>query len=132
MADLTELADRWRADLAAWAIPEHITAAVDESPWVLPRQVFARRADRLADAPSGPSYEQEWAVLDPAGSVSSAAPSRSCLALPRANSVFHRLVRASALRSGLGQKKADAFSGVNPARSLVALRAAREHLSVLP
>ena len=48
MADLTELADRWRADLAAWAIPEHITAAVSESPWVLPPQVFARRADRLA------------------------------------------------------------------------------------
>src|SRR6266704_1570900 len=48
MPDLTELADRWRADLAAWAIPRHITAAASESPWVLPRQVFARRADRLA------------------------------------------------------------------------------------
>ena len=47
MGDLTELAERWRADLAGWAIPEHITAAVGESPWVLPRQVFARRADRL-------------------------------------------------------------------------------------
>jgi len=69
MADLTELAGRWRADLAAWAIPEHITAAVGESPWVLPRQVFARRADRLASDPGGPSYEREWAALDPAGSI---------------------------------------------------------------
>jgi SAM-dependent methyltransferase len=69
MADLTELAGRWRADLAAWAIPEHITAAVGESPWVLPRQVFARRADRLAGDPGGPSYEREWAALDPAGSI---------------------------------------------------------------
>jgi SAM-dependent methyltransferase len=90
MADLTELADRWRADLAAWAIPEHITAAVDESPWVLPRQVFARRADRLADAPSGPSYEREWAVLDPAGSVLDvgAGAGAACLPLlPRASSL---------------------------------------------
>ncbi len=69
MADLTALADRWRADLAAWAIPRHITAAVSESPWVLPRQVFARRAARLVAAPSGPSYELAWAALDPAGVV---------------------------------------------------------------
>lgn len=61
--------DEWRADLAAWAIPAHITAAVSESPWVLPRQVFARRADRLATAPAGPSYQRAWAALDPPGSV---------------------------------------------------------------
>ena len=58
MGDLTELAERWRADLAAWAIPAHITAAVADSPWVLPRQVFARRADRLAATPAGPSYQE--------------------------------------------------------------------------
>jgi hypothetical protein len=46
VADLRNLLDRWRDDLAAWAIPGHITAAVADSPWVLPRQVFARRADR--------------------------------------------------------------------------------------
>jgi SAM-dependent methyltransferase len=60
---------RWRSDLAAWAIPEHITAAVEQSPWVLPREVFARRADRVAAAPEGPSFERAWAALDPAGSV---------------------------------------------------------------
>lgn len=63
------LLERWRSDLAAWAIPEHITAAVSESPWVLPRAVFARRADRLAAAPSGPSFERAWAALEPPGSV---------------------------------------------------------------
>jgi 2-polyprenyl-3-methyl-5-hydroxy-6-metoxy-1,4-benzoquinol methylase len=68
-APLDELLDRWRADLASWAIPEHITAAVSESPWVLPRQVFARRADRLAAGPSGPSFERAWAALDPPGTV---------------------------------------------------------------
>jgi SAM-dependent methyltransferase len=64
-----KLLRQWRADLEAWAIPEHITAAVSESPWVLPRQVFARRADRLAAAPGGPSYRRAWAALDPPGSV---------------------------------------------------------------
>jgi len=85
MADLTELADRWKADLAAWAIPEHITAAVSESPWVLPRQVFARRADRLAGAPCGPSYEREWAALDPPGSLLDigAGAGAACLPLLR-------------------------------------------------
>jgi SAM-dependent methyltransferase len=80
------LLDRWQADLAAWAIPEHITAAVSESPWVLPRQVFARRADRLAAAPGGPSYEREWAALDPPGTlldVGSGAGAASLPLLPR-------------------------------------------------
>jgi len=66
---LPHLLQRWRSDLAAWAIPEHITSAVTESPWVLSRSLFARRADRLATAPSGPSFQRAWAALDPPGSV---------------------------------------------------------------
>lgn len=69
MPPLSGLLDKWRSDLAGWAIPEHITSAVTESPWVLPRDVFARRADRLRRAPGGPSYDLERAVLDPPGSV---------------------------------------------------------------
>jgi SAM-dependent methyltransferase len=77
-----DLLARWRADLAAWAIPEHITAAVSESPWVLPRQVFARRADRLAATPAGPSYEREWAALDPAGIVLDVGSGAGAACLP--------------------------------------------------
>ncbi len=66
---LDQLLDNWRSQLAAWAIPEHITSAVTESPWVLPRQVFARRADRMAGAPSGPSFRRAWDALDPPGRV---------------------------------------------------------------
>ena len=66
---LGELLDDWRDELAGWAIPEEITSAVAQSPWVLPRQVFARRADRLAAVPEGPSYRRAWAALDPPGSV---------------------------------------------------------------
>jgi SAM-dependent methyltransferase len=83
---LGELLDHWRDELAAWAIPEHITNAVPESPWVLPRQVFARRADRLAAAPAGPSFRRAWAALDPPGSVldvGSGAGAASIPLLPR-------------------------------------------------
>ena len=90
MTDLEERLERWRADLAAWAIPEHITAAVAESPWVLPRQVFARRADWVSATPSGPSYQRAWAALDPPGSVldvGSGAGAASLPLLPRATSL---------------------------------------------
>jgi SAM-dependent methyltransferase len=90
MPDLNDLRQRWRADLAAWAIPEHITAAVTESPWVLPRQVFARRADRLTAQPSGPSYARAWAALDPPGSlldVGSGAGAACLPLLPRVTSL---------------------------------------------
>jgi SAM-dependent methyltransferase len=84
VAPLTELLSRWREDLAAWAIPDHITAGVAESPWVLPRQVFARRADRLRRAPGGPSYERAWEALAPAGSVLDIGSGAGAACLPLA------------------------------------------------
>jgi SAM-dependent methyltransferase len=83
---LAALLDAWRTELAAWAIPEHIISAVPDSPWVLPRQVFARRADRLAAGPAGPSFQRAWAALDPPGSVldiGSGAGAASLPLLPR-------------------------------------------------
>lgn len=77
-----ELLGKWRADLAGWAIPEHIIAAVSESPWVLPRQVFARRADRLTTAPAGPSFQRAWAALDPPGSVVDVGSGAGAACLP--------------------------------------------------
>ena len=88
--DLPDLLDRWRADLAAWAIPDSITAAAAESPWVLPRQVVARRADRVSAAPSGPSFERAWAALDPPGivlDVGSGAGAACLPLLPRVTSL---------------------------------------------
>lgn len=81
-SDLPDLLGRWRADLAAWAIPEQITAAVADSPWVLPRQVFARRADRVSAAPSGPSFERAWTALDPPGSVLDVGSGAGAACLP--------------------------------------------------
>jgi SAM-dependent methyltransferase len=82
MSSLTGLLDRWRADLASWAIPAHIMAAAGESPWVLPQQVFARRADRVAAAPAGVSYDREWTALDPPGSVLDVGSGAGAACLP--------------------------------------------------
>ena len=90
MSSLSELLGKWRDDLSAWAIPDVITSAVAESPWVLPRQVFARRADRLAHAPGGASFDREWEALAPAGTVLDvgSGAGAACLPLaPRATTV---------------------------------------------
>lgn len=79
---LAVLLERWRSDLTAWAIPEDITAAVSESPWVLPRTVFARRADRVAAAPSGPSFELAWSALEPPGAVLDVGSGAGAACLP--------------------------------------------------
>jgi Methyltransferase domain len=84
VASLTELLSRWREDLSAWAIPDHITAAVAESPWVLPRQMFARRADRLRLAPAGPSFDREWEALDPPGNLLDIGAGAGAASLPLA------------------------------------------------
>ena len=85
MPALTGLLRQWRDDLAAWAIPEHISSAVTESPWVLPRQVFARRADRQRDDPAGPSYERAREALDPAGSLLDVGAGAGAACLPLAS-----------------------------------------------
>jgi SAM-dependent methyltransferase len=87
MAELSRLLEGWRDDLGSWAIPEHITAAVTQTPWVLPRQVFARRADREISAPSGPSYDRAWAALDPPGSVLDVGAGAGAASLPLAGRI---------------------------------------------
>jgi SAM-dependent methyltransferase len=80
--NLPELAGHWQAALAAWAIPAHITTAVRESPWLLPRQVFARRADRLTADPSGVSYDRARAALEPGGTVLDVGSGAGAACLP--------------------------------------------------
>jgi SAM-dependent methyltransferase len=89
-SDLAALLAAWRADLAGWAIPEHILASVPDSPWVLPGQVFARRADKVSAQPAGPSFERAWAALEPPGSVLDvgSGPGAACLPLlPRTSAL---------------------------------------------
>lgn len=85
---MSDLLQRWRDDLADWAIPGHITAAVSESPWVMPPRVFARRADRLRADPSGPSYQRAAEALPGSVLDVGAGAGAACLPLlPRTTSL---------------------------------------------
>lgn len=44
--------ERWRRELAGWAIPEEIVAAAPESPWGFPPELFRRRTERAPAEPS--------------------------------------------------------------------------------
>ncbi len=83
-APLEVLLDRWRRDLAAWAIPDPIRSQVNESPWVLPRQVLARRAERQVRQPFGYSFEREREALEPPGEVLDVGAGAGAACLPLA------------------------------------------------
>ncbi|EHR50994.1 methyltransferase family protein [Saccharomonospora marina XMU15] len=76
--------ERWRADLQAWAVPEPILAAAEDSPWVLPRHVFTRRADVLTAKPEGESFPAAWEALDPPGTVLDVGAAAGAASLPLA------------------------------------------------
>jgi SAM-dependent methyltransferase len=74
----------WRGQLAAWAIPDRILAAVSESPWTLPTSVFARRASDRVARPSGVSYERAAEALRTPGSVLDVGAGAGAASLPLA------------------------------------------------
>jgi SAM-dependent methyltransferase len=82
--ELADLADRWRDDLAAWAIPDEILAAVTVSPWSLSPALFARRADAELRTPRGPSYQRVVEALPPGGSVLDVGAGAGAAGLPAA------------------------------------------------
>ena len=61
----TTLADRWRDDLAAWAIPEEILRQAPEQPWIHPVSMFT--VDE--DIPDSPSHRTARAAMPDQGSV---------------------------------------------------------------
>jgi SAM-dependent methyltransferase len=75
---------RWRDELVAWAIPDHITAAVADSPWALPTEVFARRADQHVATPTGVSFERAAQALRPHGDVLDVGAGAGAASLPLA------------------------------------------------
>jgi SAM-dependent methyltransferase len=77
-----EAADRWREQLAAWAIPERITAAVPDSPWVVPTEPFARRADRSVANPSGASWVRAREAVGEDGTVLDVGSGAGAASLP--------------------------------------------------
>jgi SAM-dependent methyltransferase len=77
-----ELLERWRSDLESWAIPTEILAATPESPWVLPRQLFIRRAEHRSEASAGPSYQRAWEALANPGLVLDVGAGAGAACLP--------------------------------------------------
>lgn len=60
---------RWRDDLAAWAIPQRILDAAPMSPWSTERAVFIRRAVDRTRSPRGNSYRRAYDALATGGTV---------------------------------------------------------------
>jgi SAM-dependent methyltransferase len=77
-------ARRWRDQLADWAIPDEILRAVPDSPWQLPTEVFARRADAYVARPSGASYRRAVEALRPRGTVLDVGAGAGAASLPLA------------------------------------------------
>lgn len=63
---MTSAAQRWRDDLASWAIPDEILAAAPESPWILPAPMFTVPS---AGVPDSPSHARAREALPDSGSV---------------------------------------------------------------
>lgn len=82
--------ERWRADLAAWAIPQGILDQAAESPWRPERGVFVRRAATRRAAPRGGSYRRALEALPENGTVLDIGAGAGAASLPL-------LTRASAL-----------------------------------
>lgn len=74
----------WAQQLAAWAIPEHILAGAEESPWVLPHSVFLQRADRQIANPTGATHAAAMAALTTPGTVLDVGAAAGSTSLPLA------------------------------------------------
>jgi SAM-dependent methyltransferase len=76
--------DEWAEALAAWRIPPAILDAAPESPWVLPEDVFSRRADQAQALPGGASYQRAAEALDGGGAVLDVGAGGGAAGLPHA------------------------------------------------
>ena len=75
--------DRWRADLEAWAIPDELLAAVDESPYGWPQSMWKRRSE-VAKQHSAPTRTHELVdgLLDEDGVLLDIGAGRGRVSLP--------------------------------------------------
>ncbi|HET6501104.1 MAG TPA: methyltransferase [Amycolatopsis sp.] len=83
---------RWSEQLAEWSIPDHILARAPESPWVLSREVFVRRADRQLAAADferqhTPTHAAVLDALAGAGTVLDVGAGAGAASLPCARAI---------------------------------------------
>ena len=80
----TSAAARWSDELAAWALPDEILGQATRSPWALPVERFAQRADDAVARPGGWSYERAASMLPLGGSVLDVGVGAGAASLPLA------------------------------------------------
>jgi len=102
-------AERWREDLASWAIPAEILAAAPASPFVFPVELFASRADAAATTLT-PSNRRALDALPEGGTVLDVGCGGGAASLPLA-------IRASKL---VGQDQSSAMLEAFRERALAA------------
>ncbi|MDQ6774302.1 MAG: class I SAM-dependent methyltransferase [Candidatus Dormibacteraeota bacterium] len=82
MALTSDPLDLWREALASWAIPDRILAAAEESPWLLPPDLFARRADAQMARPAGAALARAAEALPAEGAVLDVGAGAGAASLP--------------------------------------------------
>src|SRR5213593_4244624 len=80
-AGVSALTD-WAHALADWAIPNEVLERAVDSPWVLPRQVFVRRADTQIAQPGGETHAAALAALSEGGTVLDIGAAAGATSLP--------------------------------------------------
>ncbi len=114
--------ERWRADLAAWAIPRAILESAPASPWIPERGTFVRRAASRKARPHGNSYQRAREALPERGTlldVGAGAGAASVPLLDRAGSLFavdqdEELLRELRAQAGADAAKVTTFVGAWP------------------
>jgi SAM-dependent methyltransferase len=74
--------EAWTQALAAWAIPAQILAMAPESPWRIPPELFARRADLQIERREGTSIARAEEALGAGGSVLDVGAGAGASSLP--------------------------------------------------
>ncbi len=80
--DTAAALERWRSDLAAWAIPREILDRAPASPWIPERATFVRRASASKARPDGSSYRRALEALPGGGSVLDVGAGAGATSLP--------------------------------------------------
>lgn len=101
-------ADRWRSELEAWAIPNELMAAVTDSPYRWPVELFKRRnitAEEIAPSPTSETVER---LAGPGGTVLDigAGAGRASLPLARKGHPITAVEKSAEMAAALREESA--------------------------
>jgi SAM-dependent methyltransferase len=80
-------ADRWREQLAEWAIPDEIVTSAPESPWGFATECFRRRGEAAPDPEPTPTTRRALELLPEGGTVLDVGVGGGATSLPLAGRV---------------------------------------------